>query len=273
MKSFNKIIYSIVVFVGCFVSSIQAQVIAPYLLQLEYGTDIDYENPFVFVRNNLATDNLSGLPFFTSTPSKVKEIKNAVVDGYHLDSNGFWYFSFDVDTRIDNGGGVFLGQRVLKSDIIRCTNVDCSTFDYFFDSVTESFNHVNINAFTLDPTNGDLIFSIENDALINSVDYFASDLIRFDGTDYSLAYNSFSDSFSRYRNIDAVSLTTINKFLVSFANDPVTNDIYEYDSLSTNWSVAYASVPFGNDYNQVNISSLMVQIQPLPELLFADGFE
>lgn len=268
MNIINKAVWSIVLIFGLYASHVKAQFIAPYLQHLEYGADIDYENGFILRRNHIVFNDLSALPGQTSAPIKIREIRNAVVDGYHRDSNGDVYFSFDVDTRVN--GGV-----VSKSDIIRCTSIDCSTYSYFFDSVAESLIHININAFTLDPTNGDLIFSIENDALINGFVFFAADLIRFNGTNYTLAYDSFSIGFARYKNIDAVSMTTNNKFLFSFANESVTNDIFEYDNISGNSSIAYTPfrVIFGADYNQVNINSLMVQIQPLPDLLFADSFE
>jgi hypothetical protein len=254
--------------IGLYDSRVEAQFTAPYLQSLEYGTDIDYENGFIVRRNHIVFNDLSALPGQTSTPINIREVKNAVVDGYHRDSNGNVYFSFDVDTRV-NGGGV------TKSDIIRCTNIDCSAYSYFFNSVAESLVHININAFTLDPINGDLIFSIENDARINGALFFASDLIRFNGTDYTLAYDSFSIGFSRYKNIDAVSMTISNKFLFSFASDSVTNHIYEYDNVSGDSAIAYTPLRaiLGDYYNQANINSLMVQIQPLPDFLFADGFE
>jgi len=267
MKSFNKIVCSIVLFFGYADNNVHAQVIAPYLQEVRYSTNIDYVNaePISIFSNHVIIDTI-GSASSTLTPAVITDARNTQVDGYHLDSSGFQYYSFNTDTRV---GGV----QVLKSDIIRCLDFVCSGFSIFFDSDALSVKDININAFTLDPNNGELIFSIQNDGEINGSTFLASDLIRFDGTNFSLEYNSLSDIFSRYKNIDGLMFASNNRYLVSFANESIFHEIYEYNLTTNVWSTAYTPLSFGDSYSQINIKSLMVAIQPVPDLIFQDSFE
>ncbi len=266
---YKKAIWAIALVLGLYGTNLAAAV-APYIQRADYGADISYLNSgsvTVFI-NIVVSDNTTTAPVGSQTPATIREIRDAIIDGYHVDSDtGLLYFSFDVDTRV--GGGV-----VLKSDVIRCNDSSCSTFDYFFDSDALNLKHININAFSLDPVNGDLIFSIDSASMIAGNAYLASDLIRYDGTAFSLEYGSINvTNIAKYRNIDAFSYADNGKYLVSFATDGVLNDIYEYDIASTIWSIAYTPTTLGDSYNPLNINSLMIFTQPVPELLFSDGFE
>ncbi len=267
MKNFyNKTIWAIALVLGLYGTSLTAAV-APYIQRAEYSADIAYSNsaPVAVPINYVIRDNTIDIPSSTSTPALVRDIRGAIIDGYHVGAGG--YYSFDVDTRVN-------GFSVLKGDVIRCTDFSCATFEYFFDSQALNLQHININAFSLDPANGDLIFSIDSAAVIAGSSYLTSDLIRYDGTEFSLEYDSTSEAnIARYRNIDALNYADNGKYLVSFATDGVLNDIYEYDIASTIWSIAYTPTTLGDSYNPLNINSLMIFTQPVPELLFSDGFE
>jgi hypothetical protein len=264
---YKKAIWAISLVLGLYGTNIWAA--APYIQQAEYSTDISYINnsPVAVPINYAILDNTVTAPSGSITPAPIREVRGAVIDGIHLDSAGLRYFSFDVDTRVN-------GFSVLKSDVIRCNDLSCATFNYFFDSHTLNVKHININAFSLDPVNGDLIFSIDSAAVITGDSYLASDLIRYDGTVFSLEYGPIVvTNIAKYRNIDALSYTDNGKYLVSFANDGVLNDIHEYDLASTIWSIAYTPTTLGDDYNPINISSLMITTQAVAELIFSDGFE
>lgn len=258
---YKKAIWSIALVMGLYGAPTNAA-FPPYIMQAEYSTDIDYDTPIAVFHNYVIIDPIGS----SATPAPIRELRGAVIDGYHKDSAGLRYFSFDVDTRVN-------GSSVLKSDIIKCNDSICSTFDFFFDSLTLNLKDININAFTLDPVNGDLVFSLDSDTRINGSLYLASDLIRYDGTNFTLLYNSLSHTLTRYRNIDALDYTDNGKYLVSFANDTVVNDVYVFDIATGLWSIAFIPEMFGDDYNQVNISSLNVTTQAVPELIFSDGFE
>ncbi len=263
---YKKAIWAIVLVLGLFGACAWAA--APYIQIAEYNADIAYLDSELIITpiNYVIIDDTTAI-LGSATPAPIKEVRGAVVDGYHKDSAGFQYFSFDVDTRVN-------GISVLKSDIIRCNNSICSTFSYFFDSQALAVKDVSINAFSLDPVNEDLIFSIDSAAVIAGSSYLASDLIRYDGTTFSLEYGPIvATNIARYRNIDALSYTDNGKYLVSFATDGVNNDIYEYDIASTVWSIAYTPTTLGDSYNPLNISSLMITTQAVSELIFSNGFE
>ncbi len=267
MKNFyNKTIWAIALVLGLYGTNLAAA--APYINRAEYSVDISYINsvPVAVPINYVMIDTITAAPNASLTPAAIREVRGAIIDGYHVEA-GLQYYSFDVDTRV-NGAGV------LKSDVIRCNDFNCSTFSYFFDSQALNLKHININAFSLDPANGDLIFSIDSASMIAGNAYLASDLIRYDGTAFSLEYGPIVvTNITKYRNIDAFSYTDNGKYLVSFATDGVLNDIYEYDIASTIWSIAYTPTTLGDSYNPLNINSLMIFTQPVPELLFSDGFE
>ncbi len=258
-----KIYKSILLLVSVlFVLNLRAQVISEYLTEVNYSMGVDYlnaDNISIF-HNDVVNDTFSVVDS-SESPAVIKNTRGARVDGYHKDSAGFRYFSFDADTFV-NGSGV------LKSDIIRCSDSDCNSFSLTFDAVFESFQYININAFTLDPENGELIFSIADAAFINGLSYGAADLIRFDNTgNYSLEYNSLSpiDGLGAHRNIDAITLLPNSHYIISLSNDGnykgefnfLNSDVLQYYPPSRNWSLAYTPLSLGNAFNQVNIKSLM----------------
>jgi hypothetical protein len=264
MKSLKKIIYTLALILGFSTCQLQAQVIAPYLTEIDFNTDIDYLlNGISIFNNDVMVDNLDGVLEVTATPFNIRNIRDAKIDGYHRDASGRGYFSFDVDTRV-NGG------LVLKSDIIRCENLNCSSTVLFFDANVLNLKTVNINAFTLDPDNGDLIFSIASDAVITGLDFLAADLIRFDGSSFSLEYDSLSENLSRNQNIDALTLLPNNRYLASFDKEGTVHEIFEYDRLSRIWGVAYTPLLFSNALNNVNFTSLMAFEN---DVIFKNGFE
>jgi hypothetical protein len=251
---------------GLYGSHVQAQFVAPYLDTVEFNSDIDYRRSFDVDHNDVILVDPSSFISSNITPATISSVRGAVVDGYHKDDAGLKYFSFDVDTTVD-------GVSILKSDILRCADANCLSPLLVFDSEITDIIHININAFTFDPANDELIFSIDSNAVIAGNTYLSSDLIRFDGTNFTLEYGPFADVFLSHNNIDGLSMIAADRFLVSFANNSKRNDIYELNTTTQTWSLAYT--PFNDDYvfNHINVSSLMVLTQAVPDLLFSDGFE
>ena len=248
-----------------FYQPISAQVIAPYLVEIDYNFNIDYRlGSGAAVFHNQVVKDMIGAVENNNTPTSIAQVRGARVDGYHQDNQGGQYFSFDSDTRVN-------GVSVLKSDIIRCNDSDCLSFSYFFDSTNESIQYLNINAFTIDPDNGDLIFSISNANRIGTRSYLSADLIRYNGTDFELFYDATSEVLTEgSRNIDAVIYLPNDRFLVSFANDGYFNEIYEYEMATGTWSVAYTPLTLGPSFTTANISSLMAVEN---DTIFNNGFE
>ncbi|MBL4661657.1 MAG: hypothetical protein JKY19_14960 [Alcanivoracaceae bacterium] len=259
MKIYKIIFYLILVQISV---NLKAQVISDYLTEVNYSMAVDYINAddISLFHNDVVVDTFAVVDS-TESPAVIRNLRGARVDGYHKDSAGLRYFSFDADTRIN-------GVSILKSDVIRCNDVACSAFIFFFDASAESLKHININAFTLDPENGELIFSVANATLIDGVQYLPSDLIRFNSAgNYSLEYNGASvvDGLGAYRNIDAVTLLANSYYIISLSNDGNYNGEFSYrDSYvlqyyppTQSWSIAYTPLSLGSAFNQVNITSLM----------------
>ena len=265
-KIISKSIWSIALILGLYGSAAHAQFVAPYLDALEFNSDIDYHTAFDIDHNDVVIVDPSFGTTSNGTPVNISSIRGAVVDGYHKDAAGLRYFSFDTDTAI-------AAASILKSDIIRCVDIACSSFFIVFDADVNDLIHININAFTFDPSNDELIFSIDSSATIAGSSYLSSDLIRFDGTNFSLEYGPFADVFLLHNNIDGLSMIEGDRFLVSFANNSKRNDIYELNTTTQTWSLAFTPFNDSNAFNHINVSSLMVHTQAVPDLIFSDGFE
>lgn len=234
---------------------LMAQYISPYLTEVNYNMDVDYVNatPVYIYHNVIIIDELLGTSDTSRSPTLISEVRASHVDGYHEDAFGIRYFSFDTDVKLD-------GIYYLKSDIIRCVDYPCTAYSLFFNSLFQPLSYININAFTLDPNNGDLIFSIENDARIDGVSYVASDIIRFNNTSgFSLFYDSIFalDDFARYKNIDGLSYLDNEHILVSFQDNDIVNTVYDFNTVSKVWSIAYTPLGLGENYAGINITSLM----------------
>jgi len=266
----NNIYLSLLI---CFYASqLHAQVISPYITQVEYNTNVYYINsePLSVFPNHVMVDTI-GTVNSTNTPTIIVNLKDAKIDGYHRDTIGRRYFSFDTDL-------IFNGVSVLKSDIIRCSNSDCTTHFLFFDSLAESLNYLNIDAFTLDPENGDLIFSVSSYGLINGASIYPSDLFRYNSNgNFTLEFNTLGTLGSN-RNIDAVSLLPNGYYLISLSDDGNYNNEFNYNDAdilqfyppNNSWSIAYTPLSWGNSFNQVDITSLMGFEN---DLIFKDGFD
>ncbi len=268
--------YSVILMLLFTVLNVHGQAIPFYVDEVEYSTNIDYinvDNIHVY-GNTVVRDFVDGsAPSATLTPSLIRDVKGALVDGYHRDSGGFQYFSFDNDTTI-NGFGI------MKSDIIRCSNFSCSTFSFYFDAVTQGFGNININAFTIDAENGDLIFSTDGPATVGSISVVAADLVRYDGSVFSLEYDSTStiDGIGAYKNINAISMMTTGEYGISLADDGVYKDEFNYDNhwilnyspQNRTWRWFYTILSFGESENPLKITSLMIHEN---DLIFKNGFD
>ncbi len=265
-KIISQSIWSIALILGLYGSTAQAQFVAPYLDALEFNSDVDFQSAFDIDHNDVILVDPSFGTSSNITPAIISSVRGAVVDGYHKDAAGLKYFSFDVDTIVN-------GSSVLKGDILRCVDAACMDFILVHDSDVTNTIHININAFTFDPENDELIFSIDNNATIAGTPYLSSDLIRFDGTNFSLEYGPFLDVFLLHNNVDGLSMIDADQFLVSFANNSKRNDIYKVNTTTQTWNLAYTPFNDVSSFNHINVSSLMVHTQDVPELLFSDGFE
>jgi|GEM_PF-4424665 len=269
--------YSVLLILLFTVLNVHGQAIPIYVDEVAYSTNIDYvnEDNIYLYGNIVVRDFVDGsAPSATLTPTPIRNIKGALIDGYHRDNSGLQYYSFDNDTNIN-------GIDVLKSDIIRCDNFSCSAFNFYFDAATHGFGNININAFTIDVNNGDLIFSIDGPGIIDFNGYMTGDLIRFDGSSFTLEHDSTITLFGGvgvYKNINALSMLSTGEYVVSLADDGYSQDgfsyynhwLLKYSPQNGSWGWFYTIFSFGDAANPIKIQSLMVHEN---DLIFKNGFD
>ena len=248
---------------------------------ISYNVDIDYEslNGQKILHNDVMRETFSGLTQ-NHTPTNISNLRKEHIIGYHKDSNGLNYFLFDTDFFLN-------GAVVVGNDIIKCDNNPCTSHSYYLVGNDPTIKHLHINAFSLDPVNGDLIFSIDSAELINGEYYFPADLIRLHratGT-YSLELDSLLTSFGSdvigpNRNIDAVSYLSNGYYIVSFASDGEFNgfsynksDIVALDTINAIIEIYVSPNQFSTHKYKVNVTSLMGSTPALSDIIFSDGFE
>lgn len=270
-----QVMVSCLLMVG-WVLKAQAQAIPSYVDEINYSVDISHVNDggIGFTPNKIASDYVNGTsPNSTISPAQIIAVSGANIDGFHQDIDGNTYFSFDADTRVN-------GFSVLKSDIIRCNDFNCDSFSFIFSAVSRNFQHINIDAFTFDSENGDLIFSVDSATDIEGSGYFPADMIRFDGSDYSLEYNAINaaDGIGAYKNINAISMLTTGEYGISLEEDGDYKGEFSYDNhwilkfapKSHSWQLFYTILDFGDFENPLKITSLMIQEN---DLIFRHGFD
>ncbi len=261
MKIFKTINLTLLLYASVGVS----QVIPSYLSEVDYSSNIDYTNltPLSLLHNQVAVDTFGSVNSQAS-PTNIENIRGARVDGYHQDQNGFKYFSFDTDI-------TFNGNFVSKNDIIRCDNASCSNDTLYFGVfLTETFN---INAFTIDPANGNVLFTVDTASYLTpSMPVYPSSIIRYNSAgavNFSYEATPFADDPTK--NIDALSYLPNNNFLYSLENDDKLNLIYLYNTSTSTSAVAYTPLSFNSSTSgRLDITSLMATFN---DDIFNDGFE
>lgn len=259
--------------------SVQAQSLPNDAYAILYSTDVDYRNIDLSgagVLSNEVVRELSDTTLSKESPPVIAAARGVQIDGFHRDNAGLQYYSFNNDLTLGTG-------LLLKSDIIRCDNPTCSAYSVVFNDTLQNLKNINIDAFTFDPANGDLLFSIEAAGTIDGTNYTASDVIRYDGSSYALFYNGATSSgaIGADKNIDALSVLAGGTMLISLASDGnhqaggfsyLNSDILSYDIANSTWSFAYRPITLTTSYGASAIN--LVSLGVIPEdLIFKNGFE
>ncbi len=254
------------------VTSRAAMPFADFVYELDYNVNVDYVNASsqFFLHNQIAQDTYQTTNAQIS-PQKISEVRGARVDGYHQDKDGFKYFSFDADIQLNS-------TPVSKNDIVRCNNSDCSSAAYILSSLY--LQPYNINAFTFDPDNGDLLFSIDSYSEITPGGLIASPttVIRKSGSTYTKEFTFVANGSSSHPedNIVALSYLPNKKLVVSVERQTGylfyvvnTTNLVLGSTLLPSYKVANPPT-FVNDYQEKHIMSLMAYED---DLIFKNGFE
>ena len=114
--------------------------------------------------------------------------------------------SFDVPTALPGG---------LTADDEDIVGWNGSTWAMFFDGSANGIpESLDVDGFDRDPVNGTRYFSFDTSGRIGTVDFDDEDVVAFDGTTWSLAYDasaSLSASFAA-GDLDALGVRTVNIF-------------------------------------------------------------
>ncbi len=118
--------------------------------------------------------------------------------------------SFDVPTALPGG---------LTIDDEDIAGWNGSTWSLFFDGSANGVpESLDVDGFDRDPVNGTLYFSFDTSGRIATVDFDDEDIVAFDGSTWSFAYDasaSLSDSFAA-GDLDALGVRTANIFKDGF---------------------------------------------------------
>ncbi|MCF6263120.1 MAG: hypothetical protein L3J24_05985 [Xanthomonadales bacterium] len=188
----------------------------------------------------------------------------AGIDGFHKtgDGCGDSVYSLDITTLI-------AGTAMRPADVFTAAGV--KVLDASTAGVPDG---VNINALSRDPSNCDLIISIDTTALLSGSAFRADDLIR---------WNS-SNGFSLFQqtnfgaNIDAVHYLSASRWLVSLEVSTQLPDLAGLDEQifeigPTFQLLALDLRSIDNSWDAAGVNALWALPQPLTESIFSDSFE
>ena len=229
-----------------------------YITKFEYNANIDYEHPSSsvnFLHNQIVVDTF-GVVNIHNTPSEIANVRGARIDGYHVDQSGFQYFGFDADITLN-------GIDYSKNDIIRCNNNDCTNTGLVFFALYQQ--PYNVDAFSIDSDNGDILFSIdvEADILPGGLKVTPATVVRY----HQGTYTEEFIAPSTVKNIDSLSYLPNNIFVYSW--DRAANDrelFYLYNPLDD----VHLQIYDPGLADNVDTTSLMVYEN---DLIFKHGFE
>ncbi len=146
---------------------------------------------------------------FPSSSSLIKLMLGALpqatdIDAAHGLADGDLLFSLDTSAEL---GGVLYRPN----DVIRYNG---SVWSKEFDGGSEGIpNGVNIDAIAM--SGGNLLLSLDVDAMLGGSAYGDADIISFDGADFSLFLDADSAGISRASDVDALHIDDLGRVLVS----------------------------------------------------------
>jgi hypothetical protein len=201
-----------------------------------------------------------------STNNDLGILDNAGIDAYHKTGDGCGDTMYSLDT-----------SAVIASTAMRPSDVFTATGTKVLDGKAAGIpDGVNIDAISRDPTNCNLLFSIDHNAIIKTVAYKNSDIIAFSGSSYSL-YQSTGLNV----NIDALHVLSSSRMLVSVDVGQTLPDInvFDEDILEINTSsspfqlLIFEPSMFNNSWQAADVKALWALPKPTADFMFADGFE
>lgn len=124
---------------------------------------------------------------------------------------------------------------------------------------------INVDAFSFDPVSGDIIISIDIPANIGGLFFLPDDLIRFDGTSYSLF-----DSLSTGLNLDAFHILSNQEILVSFDTSGILSgpfpilddDILRWNPAANTYNIELFTASVDSSWFPADVNGLFATERP-----------
>ncbi len=239
------------------------------LLSPDVSTTMPYEpggnflaaNTQLFVVDPATAQATGGVTIFNGS-----NLSNpANVDAYDASLDAF---SIDISANVDSFAAFFMrpGEVFTRNGVL------------LFDPVAAGLPHnTNVDALSVDPVSGDLLFSVAQ--TIGSTPglgfILPSDVIRWNGTSLSLFFDG--GRVPRGLNLDALQVLDDSTMLMSFDTSGTIDgfgfrdeELLEYDPVADSFDLRFATAEFASDWFPADVNALYAV---LDDRIFADGFD
>lgn len=260
----NRNPLSLVVFIAALlaVTSAESRVADPWYLTIDpvYQLDSLTVHPGVVVEFNVASDSYTELVNLVSPPVEI--------DAFERIDDETFYFSVNMHDDL-------LSQVASPGDVF-FFDIGNGTLTKVLDGRSVGLpDGVNVDAMTL-AENGDLVISVDTHVNLGGTVYDDADLIRFDGSTFSMFVDGSTLGLEDTADIDAVTLFSHDRIVVSTkTGGKVGGLVYNHaDVLFANTDGNIKRIELSLS-KQVGTTSDLRTLSgaELPDVLFQDQFE
>lgn len=236
------------------------------LNELHFVADIDNTLPNSVYSDDAAIINFNLSTNTASNSNDLGALDNAGIDGFHRTGDGCGDTIYSVDTTV-----------VVNSVALRAADVFTATGVKVLDAKTAGIpDGINVDAISRDPDSCDLVISIDSTSLLAGTAFIPSDLIRWDGSTFSLYQATGIKA-----NIDALHILSATRLLISIEDGGALPNINGFDDdvfgISTQGTafqiLAFEAQIFNNSWQAADINALWAVPTPIIDFMFANGFE
>jgi hypothetical protein len=212
---------------------------------------------------NVVLDNLLGVVVPASLGSLPTDVD---VTAYHLFPNGAQLFSLDATIVLP---GVVAGPEDVVSH-------DGVSYTLIFDGSAEGVPAgANVDAVSV--LEGDLLLSFDSPVTIGGDTFHEADLVRFDGSQFTLFFDGAAAGVPEGLNLDAAHSLTEGRIAVSFDGSGVLpgvvfadEDVLEFDLATGAWEITYYGSAEHTGWEAANLDAVALP-EPNTLLLLGTG--
>ncbi len=263
-----RIVSSITVLLLCLVSSVFAQT-TTVLTEIRLVSDIDSAMPGSSGDVYNSDDSIIAFSLGSNTATTTNDLgtlDQTGIDGFHRTGDGCGDSIYSLDTAT-----VIAGTAMRPSDVF--TAAGTKVLDASSAGIPDG---ININAISRDPETCDLLFSIDSIASLGGTAYKTDDIIRFNGSVFSL-YQATNLNV----NIDALHILSTERLLISTDVgeslpdvDALDEEVFEINTGITPFQLlSFEPSAFNTSWQAADLNALWALPKPTEDFMFADGFE